>query len=91
MNTTTLTAPAFQTQVPNLRAIAMRAIRAAFSTKASLIAAAVIAAVMYYHTLTIADTIAMQHAVAVDCLCASPWGIAWIIRNIRKGGCHARV
>lgn len=91
MKALTITAPVSRTQVPNLRAMAARAIRAAFSPKASLFAAAVTAAVMYYHTLTIADTIAMQHAVAVDCLCASPWGIAWIIRNIRKGGSHARV
>ena len=86
MNTTTLTAPASRTQVPNLRAIAMRAIRAAFSPKAALIAAAVTAAVMYYHFMTITDTIGMQRALAVDCLCASPWGIAWLIRSIRKGG-----
>ena len=41
MNTTTLTAPASRTQVPNLRAMAMRAISAAFSPKASLIAACI--------------------------------------------------
>ena len=86
MNTTALTAPASRAQVPNLRAIVMRAISAAFSPKASLIAACIVAALMYFHFMTIADTVAAQRAIATDCLYLSPWGIAWLLRNIRKGG-----
>ncbi len=86
MNTTTLTAPASRTQVPNLRAVASRVISAAFSPKASLIAACIVAALMYFHFMTIADTLAAQRAIGVDCLYLSPWGFAWLIRNTRKGG-----
>ena len=86
MNTTALTAPASRAQVSNFRAVALRAISAAFSPKASLIAACIVAALMYFHFMTIADTLAAQHAIAIDCLYALPWGIAWLLRNIRKGG-----
>lgn len=86
MNTTTLTAPTSRTQVPNLRAVALRAISAAFSPKASLIAACIVAALMYFHFMTIDDTVAAQRTIAIDCLYLSPWGIAWLVRNIRKGG-----
>lgn len=86
MNTTTLTTPASRVQVPNLRAVALRAIGAAFSPKASLIAGCIVAALMYFHFMTIADAVAAQRAIAIDCLYLSPWGIAWLLRNIRKGG-----
>lgn len=86
MNTTTLTAPASRAQVPNFRAMSMRAISAALSPKASLIAACIVAALMYFHFMTIADTPAAQRAIATDCLLGMPWGIAYLIRSIRKGG-----
>lgn len=86
MNTTTLPAPASRAQVSNLRAMALRAGSAAFSPNASLIAACIVAALMYFHFMTIADTVAAQRAIATDCLYGAPWGIAWLLRNIRKGG-----
>lgn len=86
MNTTTLTAPTSRAQVSNLHAMALRAISAAFSPKASLIAACIVAALMYFHFMTIADTLTAQRAIATDCLYLSPWGIAWLLRNTRKGG-----
>ena len=84
MNATTLNAP--KAQVPNLRTLAMRAISAAFSPNASLIAACAVAALMYFHFMTIADAIEAQRAVAIDCLYGLPWGIAFLIRSIKKGG-----
>ena len=86
MNTTTLTAPSSRAQVPNLRTMASRAISTAFSPNASLIAACIVAALMYFHFMTIADTVAAQRAIAADCLYLSPWAVAWLLRNIRKGG-----
>ncbi|GEM_PF-3239555 len=84
MNTTTLTAPASRAQVPNLSAMALRAISAIFSPNASLIAACIVAALMYFHFMTIADTVAAQRAIATDCLYLSPWGIAWLLRITRR-------
>ena len=91
MQTTALTAPATLAQVPNLRALAMRAIGAAFSSKAFIIVAGIVAAMMYFHFITIVDTIAMQRAIATDCLYAAPWALARLIRSIRKGGSYARI
>lgn len=86
MNTTALIAPRTRAQVPNLRAVAMRAIGAAFSSKAFIIVAGLVAAMMYFHFITIVDTIAMQRALATDCLCAAPWALARLLRSIREGG-----
>ncbi len=59
---------------------------ALLSQRVALFAAATVGAVMYYHALKIADTVAMQRAIATDLLFLLPWAGAWLLRSIRKGG-----
>lgn len=66
--------------------IAKRVIRFAFSEKVTMIVAIAVATLMWLHIATIDDTIAMNRAIAKDCLCLAPWGIAWIVRNATKKG-----
>lgn len=68
--------------------VARKAIRAIFSEKGSIVAAAAVIAMMTHHVATTTDTIASQRAVAIDCLCLLPWGIAYIVRSLssKKGG-----
>lgn len=81
-----LTSPSMGVKVPTMRSLMKRIVRFLFSPKASLIAACIVAALMYFHFMTIADTPAAQRAIAIDCLLGTPWGIAYLIRSIRKGG-----
>ena len=81
MLNTSITAPAGRAQVINLRGVAMRAISTLFSRRVSLIVAGAVIAAIWWHNFTIADTIAAQDAVAIDCLCGLPWAIAWAVRR----------
>lgn len=58
-------------------------LRVGFGTKISAVAVAMGLSAMWWHNITIADTIAAQSAVANDCLYMLPWGIAWAIRSSR--------
>lgn len=54
--------------------------RAIFCEKVSMSVAAVLICFMWWHNITIDNTIEAQEAVATDCLYAMPWGIVWAIR-----------
>lgn len=58
-------------------------IRATFSAKVSTVVAVIVIAAMYWHNLTIDNTIEAQEAVGYDCLLGMPWGIVWAIRATR--------
>ena len=60
-----------------------RIVRALFGAKVSTVVAAIVVTAMWWHNITIADTIEAQEAVGYDCLCAMPWGIVWAIRATR--------
>ena len=45
--------------------------------------AAIVVTAMWWHNITIADTIEAQEAVAFDCLLCMPWSIVWAIRATR--------
>lgn len=60
-----------------------RIARAVFSARVSAIVAAVAIAAMWWHNITIADTIEAQEAVSLDCLLAMPWGIVRAVRAAR--------
>ena len=45
--------------------------------------AAIVVTAMWWHNITIADTIEAQEAVAFDCLLCMPRGIVWAIRATR--------
>lgn len=69
----------------------VRIFRATFSAKVSTVVAVIVIAAMYWHNLTIDNTIEAQEAVGYDCLLGMPWGIVWAIRATRmpapeKGG-----
>ena len=57
-----------------------RIANAMFSARVSTVVAAVTIAAMWWHNITIADTIEAQEAVGLDCLIGMPWGIVWAIR-----------
>ncbi len=57
--------------------------RALFGAKVSTVVAAIVVTAMWWHNITIADTIEAQEAVAFDCLLCMPWGIVWAIRATR--------
>lgn len=61
----------------------VRIIRAIFSEKVSTVVAVLVLAAMYWHILSIDNTIESQEAVAFDCLLGMPWGIVWAIRATR--------
>lgn len=58
----------------------VRIIRATFSEKVSIVVAVLVLAAMYWHILSIDNTIESQEAVAFDCLLGMPWAIVWAIR-----------
>lgn len=60
-----------------------RIFSAVFSAKVSTVVAVITIAAMWWHNITIANTIEAQEAVGVDCLLAMPWGIVWAIRFSR--------
>ena len=57
--------------------------RALFSVKVSAVVAVVCLAAMWWHNISIDNTLDAQSAVGFDCLCAMPWGIVWAIRAAR--------
>lgn len=63
-------------------------LRGVFSERGAMVAAAIAIGAMAWYIGTITDTIAAQRAVAIDCLCLLPWGIAYIVRSLssKKGG-----
>ena len=61
----------------------VRIVRATFSEKVSIVVAVLVLAAMYWHILSIDNTIESQEAVAFDCLLGMPWGIVWAIRATR--------
>lgn len=61
-----------------------RIFSAVFSAKVSTVVAVIIIAAMWWHNITIANTIEAQEAVGFDCLLAMPWGIVWAIRFSRR-------
>ena len=60
-----------------------RIVSALFSAKVSTAVAIVVVAAMYWHNLTIDNTIEAQEAVGFDCLLGMPWGLVWAIRATR--------
>lgn len=56
---------------------------AMFSARVSTVVAAVTIAAMWWHNITIADTIEAQEAVGLDCLIGMPWAFVWAIRAAR--------
>lgn len=61
----------------------VRIIRAIFSAKVSTVVAVIVIVAMYWHNISIDNTIEAQRAVAFDCLLGMPWGIVWAIRATR--------
>lgn len=57
-----------------------RIVRALFGAKVSTVVAAIVVTAMWWHNITIADTIKAQKAVGLDCLLGMPWAIVWAIR-----------
>lgn len=58
-------------------------VRALFSAKVSTAVAIVCVGAMWWHNISIIDTIEAQEAVANDVLYAMPWGIVWAFRAAR--------
>lgn len=68
-----------------------KGITAIFSRKASLAVMGALAIVMWWHLISIDNTIAAGEQVAADCLYAMPWALAWAYRTAgmpenKKGG-----
>lgn len=61
----------------------VRIFRTTFSAKVSTVVAVIVIAAMYWHNLTIDNTIEAQEAVGYDCLFIMPWAIVWTIRLTR--------
>lgn len=61
----------------------VRIIRAIFSAKVSTVVAAIVVTAMWWHNITISNTIEAQEAVGFDGLLAMPWAIVWAIRATR--------
>lgn len=68
----------------------VRIVRAAvgltLSAPACTIAIATCSLAMLWHSATSADTDAARQAIALDCLCALPWGLAILARSVKEGG-----
>lgn len=60
-----------------------RIISALFSAKVSTVVAFVCLAAMWWHNITIDNTLEAQEAVGYDVLYAMPWAIVWAIRASR--------
>lgn len=61
-----------------------RIVSALFSAKVSTAVAIVVVAAMYWHNLTIDNTIEAQRAVGFDGLLGMPWAFVWAIRASLK-------
>lgn len=68
-----------------------RIVGALFSARVSTVVAVVCIAAMWWHNITVSNTIEAQEAAGLDCLLAMPWAIVWAFRATRmsmqeKGG-----
>lgn len=66
-----------------------RIFRTLFSARVSAAVAILVVIAMWWHSMTIADTLEAQRAVGLDCLAGLPWGLFWTVRSTRmpeKGG-----
>ena len=68
----------------HFREVTKKIVRAVFSARASMAVIGVCLAAMWWHIVTVDDTLAAQTAVGRDCLCALPWAITWVARLTRK-------
>lgn len=60
---------------------------ALFSARVSAAFAALFLAALWWHNISITDTVEAQRALGVDCLLALPYAIAWTLRpSAPKGG-----
>lgn len=57
-----------------------RIVSALFSAQVSTVVAILVVAAMWWHNISIADTLEAQRAVGFDCLLGMPWAIVWTIR-----------
>lgn len=65
-----------------------RIFSAVFSAKVSTVVAVTLIAAMWWHNISIVDTIEAQKAVGTDCLLGMPWALVWAVRatsNSRRG------
>lgn len=60
-----------------------RIFRALFSARVSAAVAILVVIAMWWHSMTIADTLEAQRAVGLDCLAGLPWGLLWTVRATR--------
>lgn len=60
-----------------------RIVSALFSAKVSTVVAVICVCAMWWHNISITDTIETQEAVGRDCLFVMPWGIVWAFRTTR--------
>ncbi|MDE5988938.1 MAG: hypothetical protein K2H17_06035 [Duncaniella sp.] len=74
-----------------------RIVSALFSAKVSTVVAVICVCAMWWHNISITDTIEAQEAVGTDCLFGMPWAIVWTIRSTfadiksaKKGGHNVR-
>lgn len=58
-------------------------LRALFCAKVSMAVATVVVSAMWWHNITIADTLAAQKAVGIDGLLGMPWAVVWAFRASR--------
>lgn len=68
-----------------------RILRAMFSTRVTTAAVFLAIAAMWWHNVSISDTLAAQRAAAIDCFISLPWMAVWAWRTTRstateKGG-----
>ena len=84
MKTTTAIAATGRTQQTGraLMSAAASVINTIFSRRVSATVAIAGTAAIWWHLLTVADTVAAQQAAGLDCLAMLPWGIAWTLRTI---------
>ena len=57
-----------------------RIFSAVFSAKVSTVVAVTLIAAMWWHNISIVDTIEAQKAVGTDCLLGMPWALVWAVR-----------
>ncbi len=64
-----------------------KALSLAFCQTATMAVLAVVALAMWWHNITITDTLEAQTAVGFDCLLAMPWLVAMFVNlDSKKGG-----
>ena len=92
MQTSIIKAPGRNSRRPLVFLSALRSMaRILFSAKVSTVVAVIVVAAIWWHNISIADTVEAQETVGLDCLAMLPWGIAWTLRTIsateiKKGG-----